>query len=230
MYSITGDNPTQLYYQAIQDLINEGDECAPRGKRVKELRPASVEFTQPFNRVSFLRTRHVNPFFMLAEAWWIISGRADVEWLTKFNANMSSFSDDGVWFNAPYGERLRTWGKNAAHNIVLNPLDQLRDAYIKLADDKDTRQAVMVISNPHFDNSRYTLGERGKDIACNLVITFKIRNNKLHMTVFNRSNDVHWGLWGANLNQFTSIQELMATGQPVLMILLGTMMSMAQIA
>jgi hypothetical protein len=29
------------------------------------------------------------------------------------------------------------------------------------------------------------------------------------MTVFNRSNDLHWGIFGANLCQFSTIQELM---------------------
>lgn len=44
---------------------------------------------------------------------------------------------------------------------------------------------------------------------CNLIFTFKIRHDKLNVTVFNRSNDAHWGLWGANLCQFTTIQEVM---------------------
>lgn len=207
MYSFKGENPTELYLSAVKTLIGEGDACSPRGKLIKELRPAAVEFTNPYNRVTFLGSRRINPFFQIAESLWILSGRADVEWLTKFNANMSSFSDDGVWFNAPYGERIRSWNKNALHNVIINPIDQLVDAYTKILADKDTRQAVIVISNPMFDNSKYTIGERGKDIACNLVITFKVRHDKLNMTVFNRSNDAHWGLWGANLCQFTTIQE-----------------------
>lgn len=209
MYSFIGDNPTRMYYDAVEKLVREGDEVSPRGKLVKELRPTLVEFLNPYNRVTFLGSRRINPFFQLAESLWILSGRADVEWLTKFNANMASFSDDGVYFNAPYGERIRSWNKNAAHNVIINPIDQLVDAYIKLLNDKDTRQVVVLISNPMFDNSKYTIGERGKDIACNLLFMFKVRHNKLEMTVVNRSNDAHWGLWGANLCQFSTIQEVM---------------------
>lgn len=209
MFSFKNSNPTKMYLDAINTLVNEGDTCSPRGKLIKELRPASVEFQNPYNRVTFLGSRRINPFFQIAESLWILSGRADVEWLIKFNANMSSFSDDGKWFNAPYGERIRSWNKNALHGVIINPVDQMVDAYTKLLTDKDTRQAVIVISNPMFDNSKYTIEEHGKDIACNLVITFKIRHNKLNMTVFNRSNDAHWGLWGANLCQFTTIQEVM---------------------
>lgn len=208
-YSSFGENPTKLYYDAVQELLKNGEECSPRGKLIKELRPVMIGFQNPYNRVTFLGSRRVNPFFQLAESLWIVSGRADVRWLTKFNANMSTFSDDGVWFNAPYGERIRAWNKNALHGVIINPIDQMLDAYNKLLADKDTRQAVVVISNPMFDNYRYTVGEKGKDIACNLIFTFKIRNDKLDITVFNRSNDAHWGLWGANLCQFSTIQEVM---------------------
>jgi thymidylate synthase len=207
MYCLQGENPTKMYLQSIKDLMTNGDEVSPRGKLVKELRPACIEFLNPYSRVTFLGGRRINPFFQVAESLWILSGKADVEWLTKFNANMSMFSDDGKWFNAPYGERIRTWNKNALHNVVINPIDQLADVYRKLVNDKDTRQAVIVISNPMFDNSKYTIDEKGKDIACNLVITFKIRHDALNMTVFNRSNDTHWGVFGANLCQFSTIQE-----------------------
>lgn len=209
MYVINGGNPTKMYFQALQDLTNHGDKAAPRGKPVLEMRPACLEFTNPYNRVTFLHGRRINPFFQVAESLWILSGRADVEWLKAFNSNIAQFSDDGKWFNAAYGERMRAWNKNALHNIIINPVDQLADVYTKIVADPDTRQAVIVLSNPMFDNSTYTIGERGLDVACNLCITFKVRNNQLHMTVFNRSNDIHWGVFGANLCQFTTIQEVL---------------------
>ena len=209
MYCINGDNPTKMYFQALSDLVDQGDRVAPRGKLIREMRPACLEFTNPLNRVTFLRGRRINPFFQIAESLWILSGRADVGWLEKFNKNIAQFSDDGKWFNAPYGERMRTWNKNAMHGFILNPVDQLVDVYLKLMADPDTRQAVIVLSNPLFDNSNYTINEHGKDICCNLCLTFKIRQNKLHMTVFNRSNDIHWGLFGANLCQFSTIQEVL---------------------
>lgn len=209
MYTIQGDNPTKMYFQTLSDLFDQGDRVAPRGKLIREMRPACLEFTNPYNRVTFLRGRRINPFFQIAESLWILSGRADVEWLEKFNKNIAQFSDDGKWFNAPYGERMRTWNKNALRGFILNPVDQLIDVYTKIITDPDTRQAVIVLSNPMFDNSSYTINEHGKDIACNLCLTFKVRQNKLHMTVFNRSNDIHWGVFGANLCQFSTIQEVL---------------------
>lgn len=211
MIVFQGENPSALQVEILNELMSKGEEVTPRGKKIKEIRPASVEFLNPLKRVTFLRGRRINPFFQLAESLWILSGRSDVGFLELFNKNMKSFSDDGISFNASYGERIRSYGKNDLHQVIYNPIDQLTDCYVKLTADKDTRQAVIVISNPHFDNAKYTIGEKGKDIACNLVITFKLRDSKLNMTVFNRSNDVIWGLFGANIVQFSTLQELLAS-------------------
>lgn len=202
---------TELYVRSVRDLLAYGKEVRPRGKLVKELRPVTFCFEVPQHKVTFVKGRLINPFFQLAEALWIISGRSDVKFLELFNKNMKQFSDDGVNFNAPYGERIRFFGKNNAHGQIINPIDQLEDAFLTLQDDKDSRQAVIVIRDPAYDNYSYLKEEKGKDVACNLVITAKIRDEKLDFHVFNRSNDVHWGLFGANLCQFATLQELLAS-------------------
>jgi thymidylate synthase len=209
----TGDSSSQLYYDSLMTLLCEGKEVKPRGKATRELRPVVFEFTNPLNRVTFLKGRKINPYFQMAEALWILAGRSDVEWLLRYNRNMGQFSDDGVHFNAPYGERLRYWNCNDYRNFVFNPIDQLADVYRKIREDVDTRQAVAVIYNPMFDNADY----KGKDTPCNAMLTFKVREGKLDLTVFNRSNDVHWGTFGANLCQFSTIQETVAAwlGLPV---------------
>lgn len=214
----SSDNPSQMYLDALTTTLKEGQTVSPRGKAVKEIRPVILEFTNPLNRVTFVKGRKVNPFFQMAEALWILAGRADVEWLTHYNRNMAQFSDDGEFFNAPYGERLRNWNLNTMTGFIFNPIDQLEDVMKKLQADKYSRQAVAVIYNPLFDNAEYG----GKDTPCNLILTFKIRENAegqdaLDLTVFNRSNDIHWGTFGANLCQFTTIQETVAAwlGLPV---------------
>lgn len=199
-------NPTHITLQALMDLINHGETVKPRGKEVKEIRPAIFAFTDPRNQVTFLRGRKINPFFQRAECLWILAGRADVEWLTYYNKNMKSFSDDGVYFNAPYGERLRYWNKNDASNFIFNPIDQLQSVFQTLKADPDSRQAVASIWNPLFDGFHY----KGLDRPCNMLLTFKIRNKKLDVTVYNRSNDHCWGLVGANIAQFTTILLTMA--------------------
>lgn len=217
-----GSNPTQLYMDALGSLMTEGEQVAPRGKPINELHPALFKFTNPLNRVTYLKGRVINPFFQLAESFWIVAGRADVDWLKDYNASIAQFSDDGVHFNAPYGERLRSWNRHSLsdttelwgeYDNVLDTVDQLKDVVRKIQADTDTRQAVAIIYNPLFDNANNDT----KDTPCNIALMFKIRNGKLDLTLANRSNDIHWGTFGANLCQFTTIQEMVATwlGVPV---------------
>ena len=42
MYSYKNSSPTKLYYEILNDINEKGDELAPRGKKIKELRPVSV--------------------------------------------------------------------------------------------------------------------------------------------------------------------------------------------
>ncbi len=209
-------SPSDMYFSALQSLLKDGEECAPRGKKIKELRPVILEFVDPLKRLTFLKGRVINPFFQMAESLWIVDGRSDVKWLTDYNSNMGQFSDDGRHFNAPYGERLRSWNKSNANNTPnglayqngqhIEPLDQLLDVYRKIKADPDTRQAVAVIYNPLYDNADHET----KDRPCNMILTFKLRNGMLDLNVFNRSNDIHWGVFGANMCQFSTILEMMA--------------------
>lgn len=206
----TNTSPSRIYLEALRDIWLEGETLVARGKRIKELRPVCIEnpLAIPF---IYVPKRHNNPFFSIFESsFWIPAGRSDVETLSYFNSNMKQFSDDGKTFNAPYGERLRFWGRNSSRGIFPEKeLDQFKDCYEKLMKDPNTRQAIMVISNPSFDGNEYT-SSGGRDIACNTVISFKLRNNKLDITVFNRSNDLIYGALGANITQFVTIQRLMA--------------------
>jgi len=155
--------------------------------------PVATVYENPWERVSFSRARDANPFFHFFEALWILAGRDDVRFLTTFNPRMAEFSDDGKTFHAPYGERMRIhFGQ-----------DQIKAVIRMLIEDPDTRRAVMSIWDPMVD-----LGTVSKDIPCNSLIMFKVRDGALHMTVCCRSNDVIWGAYGANVVQFSTLHQL----------------------
>lgn len=148
----------------------------------------------PHERVLFHGGRDANPIFHLMESIWMLAGRKDVEFLTQFNKRMVEFSDDGSTFNAPYGYR---WRHHFGH-------DQLEEIIELLRRDPNTRQAVLQIWD-HQDLTKST-----KDKACNTQVVFSIRDNYLNMTVFNRSNDIWWGAYGANAVHFSILQEFIA--------------------
>jgi hypothetical protein len=178
---------------------------APRGLSTLEWHgPFITEYLRPTERVLFDAARDANPFFHFFESLWILDGRSDVAYLEQFNSNISSFSDDGISFHAPYGHRLRRVERRAGTRWM-EPLDQINEAVKLLRTDPDTRQVVLSIWDPVRD-----LGAKTKDVPCNDLVMLKVRDGKLDMTVSCRSNDAIWGCYGANVVQFSVIQEFIA--------------------
>ncbi len=180
-----------------------------RGGDVKEILDVKTHITNPYRRCVGGYHRNPNIFFLLAEAMWIACGKKDVNFLTIWNKKMAEFSDDGEIFHAPYGYRLRHWGVPSENRVIdgvrgANGYDQVVDAIRILSENPNSRQVVMEIWNPLFD-----LGFKTKDIPCNDIIMFKIRDGKLITTIGNRSNDLHLGL-PTNIFQFSFLTEIIA--------------------
>jgi hypothetical protein len=151
-------------------------------------------YLKPQERVLFHAGRDCNPIFHLMESIWMLAGRKDVDFLIQFNRRMSDFSDNGETYNAAYGHRWRNhFG-----------IDQLETVIRMLRHDHKTRQAVIQM----WDSA--DLNKNTKDKACNTQIVFDIRKGALNMTVFNRSNDIWWGAYGANAVHFSILQEFIA--------------------
>ena len=157
--------------------------------------PVTTTYTNPTERVLFNAKRDANPFFHFLEGLWMISGRNDVEWITKYNSSFKKFSDDGVTFHGAYGWRWRKHFK----------VDQLTEIIQILIKNPADRRAYISMWDPDVD-----LNKEGLDFPCNTGIAFRINNDALHMTVFNRSNDAIWGAYGANAVHMSMMQEYMA--------------------
>ena len=198
-------------YSEINKYIVENREWETcRDGNVKEILDFKTIIKNPYRRVVGGYNRNINPFFLLAEAMWIFTGRKDVRFLSMFNKNMEKFSDDGKVFHAPYGFRLRHWGVRSEDKFCEENLhaaqgyDQIADAIRIFDNNPNTRQVVLSIWNPDLD-----LGTKTKDIPCNDIIMMKIRNGKLITTIQNRSNDLHWGL-PTNIFQFSFMTEIIS--------------------
>lgn len=157
--------------------------------------PVITNYLEPDRRVLFWPKRDANPYFHFMEAMWMLAGRNDVEWLSQFSSNIRSYSDDGQTFHGAYGFR---WRKIFGHDQLLWAIDHLRN-------NPNSRQCAIQIFGAGIDQTVQT-----RDVPCNLMVTFDLRGDKLNMTVFNRSNDIVWGLYGANAVHFGFLQEYMA--------------------
>lgn len=202
-----------IYARNVNDAVVKGaqlmkdgalEQASRAGGTLEYPEPVCTVYEQPLERVLFDPVRDANPFFHLMEALWMLAGRRDTAWLTRFNKRMGEYSDDGEVFNAAYGYRWR-------QQFELHPTaadatsDQLSTIVRLLKRDPDSRRAVLQIWDAEAD-----LAVASKDLACNTQAMFKVRGGKLNMTVSNRSNDIVWGCYGANVVHFSMLIEYMA--------------------
>jgi thymidylate synthase len=164
----------------------------------------------------------------------MLAGRNDVDSVAYYAKQMREYSDDGKTLNGAYGYRWRkaktnVLGSGVDDGIVYDEIDQLAVIVNHLKAQTESRRAVLQMWNVEDDLLKigsdldFMRGKESKDVCCNLSVMFAVRKvntgpgdygdeyrSYLDMTVTNRSNDLIWGLLGANFVHFTILQEYMA--------------------
>ncbi len=221
----TGSIPTKRTSSRVGDVL-----------MIEE--PMTITYEKPLERVLFNQARDCNPFFHLYESLWMLAGRNDVEPLKYYSSKIGDIaSDDGKVFNGAYGYRWRQsdieTGESYEGYSERGRTDQLKILIDHLKRVPGSRRAVLQMWNVESDLLKL---ETTKDVCCNLSVLFSIRSEKpakkdlveessgrvmgsmvtgpntnyLDMTVTNRSNDMIWGMLGANVVHFSFLQEYMA--------------------
>ena len=204
MEHIAARNVSDGLYLTKLSLLEVGKKENTRNGWVLEFpTPFCVTYTHPTERVLFYPERDANPFFHLMESLWMLAGRNDVEWISKYNKRISDYSDDGKTFHGAYGHRWRNHFRGGPKEFK----DQLDQVMIRLHKFPNDRRAVVSMWDPNID---LVMHNDGKDYPCNTQIFFSKRGKVLNMTVINRSNDIVWGLFGANAVHMSMLQEYMA--------------------
>jgi thymidylate synthase len=187
----------------VRSLLSFGvKESTRNGDAWVAPKPMTIRYRFPKRHVLVNPIRDANPFFHLMEAMWMLAGREDGVFLDHYVKDFSKKfgTEDGIIPDA-YGFRWR-YGLE---------YDQLKEIIYLLRRDPTTRQAVLqmwgAISDQPTDVHDLMTTEAK---PCNLVATFRIWQDRLDMTVFNRSNDVIWGACGANAVHFPIMQEYIA--------------------
>ena len=126
----------------------------------------------------YLPNRKISEKYANAELEWYWSGDNSCKTIGKFAKMWLDLTDDGETNNSAYGYIIqKKYG-----------FDQLQQIIELLKKDKNSRRAVLNISDPSIN--RITT----KDMQCTIALQFLIRNNELQMTVYMRSNDIYFGL------------------------------------
>lgn len=180
MNFFSGNCLNSVYFDV---LVNAFDNDYPladsRCGLVKDLGPTVFEFLNPGHQFLFLRGRKYNPFFAIAESAWMLSGKNTLSEMTNILTGYASYSDDQESLNGAYGFRMKSqFG-----------VDQIEKCVSILKRDSLSRRAVITLYDPS-DLDR----QDSSDIPCNTTLFLKIRENKLDISVINRSNDLFLGV------------------------------------
>jgi thymidylate synthase len=167
-----------------------GQEVAPRGQKTREIEDATIFIENVYNTLPLNINRGTVPGIGAVEACQLIGGVSYPETVIAVGPQFKNFTEDNGLFHGAYG--LRTTGQ---YDAIVE----------RLRKDPSTRQAVVTIWNPTYD-----LLPGKRDYPCTVLHQFRIRKNKLNMSVYMRSNDVWLGA-AYDFFQFTRVQIAIAS-------------------
>ena len=174
-----------LYH--LCDSLHDAPEVNSRGSKQKERIFQSFVIEDPTDLNITIPARKFNENYAIAEWLWYLSANGNAKNIGKLAKIWNMISDRHGQVESNYG-------------IYLAP--QWRWVVNELLNDNDTRRATFVI------NHSYHKYKNEKDYPCTHYIQFLIRDDKLHIGVNMRSNDVVYGLCN-DVFTFALFQQLM---------------------
>lgn len=195
--------------KAFDDIFlrvhSDGKLVRPRGLLVREAENFTYTLP-PYVRFQNYASRKLNLSYLKREVAWYLKGdRLDTSILQHAKTWQGLVNEDGS-INSNYGQYIfrtsidasKFWGKRVFDKKISSQFDNVIDL---LGDDKDSRRASIVILN-----STHLLSDT-KDVPCTYSLNFRIRDNKLNMSVHMRSQDAIFGM-GNDAPAFSIIHEM----------------------
>ena len=190
-FSVEGATLDDLLRDTLESVLQVGISIEPTKGAAIDITGARLELTNPLARLSRSETRG-RLFSCLGELCWYLGGTNSVDWIAYYISHYSECGENG-YVHGGYGPRL-FGGVNG---------NQIDYVISKLRAKPASRQAVIQI----FDKA--DVQHQHLDIPCTCTLQFVVREQKLHLITYMRSNDVHLGL-PHDVFAFTMIQELIA--------------------
>jgi len=181
MRAYFGPNIAEIFEEVLRDLQDDPDHIAsPRGMEVREIRDCSMQIDNPMLNIYKNPTRSSVLKYIAAELLWYFSGTNNPKYIENYASMWKNLHNEDGTVNSAYGHLLfNEWNE---HEFT-----QYQWVIESLKRDKDSRQAFMHFNKPHHQFLE------NKDQVCTLQALFHIREDKLHMTLTMRSNDVIFG-------------------------------------
>ena len=168
-----------VFSETFKDLIgiieDQGQVSQPRDMKVKEVILADFR-VDPIHPIAEFTARPFNWKYFAGELAWYLHRDRTIDYINVYSKFWSKLTNPGTnEINSNYGSLVIT---DEQFGWVLESLKK----------DINSRQAIMFFNQPKFQF------EGNKDFVCTMYANFFVRNNKLHMKVQMRSNDIFYGL------------------------------------
>lgn len=187
----TADEAFKFWWDLLSTGAEEEQLDSRDGEVVGEFLNAITIINDPTRNFMSNPIRKMSVRYTVGELAWYLSGKKDLHSIGLITKAWERFSDDGQNVNSNYGYCIKEkYGFDQWEYVI----DLLRKH-------PDSRQAVIHIKEPRNTPT--------KDVNCTVSLQFFIRDCKLYMTTYMRSNDL-WMGFPFDVFQFTFMQMLMA--------------------
>ena len=192
---VTANNATdawELWFHMLLDLSTGQDVQSSRdGNVAAEILNAVTIIDDPRSNIVESDLRKLSKRYMIGELMWYLAADNTLKGIQNYTKAWDRMSDDGEVVNSNYGHKIHKFYGFDQWEYVKNLLKA----------DPNSRQAVIHIKNP--------MDYKTKDTPCTVCLQFFIRENKLFLTTYMRSNDVWFG-FPYDVFNFTCFQIRMA--------------------
>lgn len=183
------DSAFEYWYGMLSDMNMNED--SRDGDVIGEIINAITVIDNPTNNIMKNKTRNLSMKYAIGEMLWYMSGQPLLKEIQKYGKGWDRMSDDGIHVNSNYG-----WCISRKYGF-----DQWEFVKEELTKNPNSRRAVIHIKEAS--------NKESKDVNCTVSLQFFIREGKLYMTTYMRSNDLWFG-FPYDVFQFTCMQILMS--------------------
>lgn len=179
----------EIFLDIYKKLVHTGKISYPRGLKVREIEDFSYDLP-PYCRFQNFKARKLNVDYIKKEFLWYLKGeKTDLSICEYASLWKKMVKEDGT-INSNYGR------------YIFGEMDQFDNVVNILKNDRESRKAsIVILSESHLKSGDY-------DTPCTYSMNFRIRDNKLNMTVNMRSQDAIFGM-ASDTPCFSFIHEMM---------------------
>lgn len=186
----------KLYAKTLEDLVSSPEHTvSPRGKSINECTNSTMILTDPLSNFFKNKERVGIEKYLAGEFIWYFLGRKDLAFIEKYSKFWKKIANNDNTLNSAYGNLIF----NRKNDVGHSGWSWARHSLLK---DIDTRQAIMHFNTPNF------LYENNKDQVCTMYVQFIVREDKLDLHVYMRSNDLVKGTT-YDIPFFATLQSVM---------------------